>query len=675
MKIAIYGISTETEKELPNLSTEHEIVGLLDGFKIDGEIYGYPIISLEDAVRKNIDKIIVIARPGSCKAIAKRIGNTCREHNIELVDIRGKDLLQSNRVVYDFKNVQGYTRAEIIDAINSSEAVSFDLFDTLIMRNVASASDVIDLVNERLKDKSCIIDDFSMKRISVEKRLSQGYAPKLTEIYSEVVSNDCELSATELADIEFQIDFGLIVPRFESIYLISEARKVGKSVYITTDSYYSREQIEEILLANGIEDYDDVLVSCEHGVGKLNGLFNKLIAITGTPNILHIGDDELADIKSAKEAGINSFRLYSGVDFWDFIGGLGVEGQVSSLSDRIKLGMFIAKIFNSPFHFEDEERKISVRDASDLGYLFCAPLISDFVKWYGENAKEKACSNMWFCARDGYLVQKLYNSFYPEQKTDYFLTSRISAIRAGADSKKDIQYIDSMKFSGTVEDNLKCRFGIDASDVSVDDIDFSEVGLLRYSKSILNNTFVKKKNNLEYIQKLKVEKGNIAFFDFVAKGTSQMYTQHLIDNHVIGLYFLQLEPDYMKDKNLEIYPFYSEEELNDSAIFDNYYILETLLTSPSPSLDEFDNEGNPIYAAETRSEKDIACFMRAQNGIVEYVDNYLRICPKSEQKINKKLDEKFLMLMHNLEIKDKDFLNLIVEDPFFNRMTDINDVL
>ena len=48
---------------------------------------------------------------------------------------------------------------------------------------------------------------------------------------------------------------------------------------------------------------------------------------------------------------------------------------------------------------------------------------------------------------------------------------------------------------------------------------------------------------------------------------------------------------------------------------------------------------------------------------------------ESESSINKKLDEIFLTLVHNVEIRDKDFLSLTVEDPFFNRMTDITDVL
>ena len=126
---------------------------------------------------------------------------------------------------------------------------------------------------------------------------------------------------------------------------------------------------------------------------------------------------------------------------------------------------------------------------------------------------------------------------------------------------------------------------------------------------------------------------------------------------------------------MDIRPFYTEEERENSAVFDSYYILETLLTSPDPSVNEFDGRGEPVYAKETRSKKDIDCFMRAQEGILEYVDTYLSICPESERGINKELDEVMLMLIHKVEILDGDFLELTVEEPFFNRMTAITDVL
>ena len=64
-----------------------------------------------------------------------------------------------------------------------------------------------------------------------------------------------------------------------------------------------------------------------------------------------------------------------------------------------------------------------------------------------------------------------------------------------------------------------------------------------------------------------------------------------------------------------------------------------------------------------------------QDGITDYFRSYIQICPASEINVDKRLDEIFLELIHKFKILDKDFLNLKVEDPFFNRMTDITDLI
>ena len=164
-------------------------------------------------------------------------------------------------------------------------------------------------------------------------------------------------------------------------------------------------------------------------------------------------------------------------------------------------------------------------------------------------------------------------------------------------------------------------------------------------------------------------------FDFVAKGTTQMYLQKLFPQKLKGFYFLQLEPEFMADKGMEIEPFYSDEEKNTSAIFDNYYILETILTSPDPQMLEFDTDGKPVVAVETRSESDLAVFDKAQAGILSYFDEYLALVPEAARTVNKGLDEKLLELVNKILIKDEDFLSLKVEDPFFGRMTNMKDLL
>ena len=122
----------------------------------------------------------------------------------------------------------------------------------------------------------------------------------------------------------------------------------------------------------------------------------------------------------------------------------------------------------------------------------------------------------------------------------------------------------------------------------------------------------------------------------------------------------------------DIEPFYTDQEKNTSAIFDNYYILETMLTSPYPQMLEMDENGNPVFAEETRSEADIETFKRAQEGIIDYFRNYISIVPENSRTVNKGLDEKLLELVNKVQILDEEFLGIKVEDPFFDRMTDSN---
>ena len=53
----------------------------------------------------------------------------------------------------------------------------------------------------------------------------------------------------------------------------------------------------------------------------------------------------------------------------------------------------------------------------------------------------------------------------------------------------------------------------------------------------------------------------------------------------------------------------------------------------------------------------------------------MELCPQGERQVDKGLDGILLRLIHEIKITDTDFLNLVIEDPFFHRMTEITDVL
>lgn len=666
-QIAVYGIGTETERFLSQNSYKYTIVGLLDGFRETGEIYGYPIIPLSETIKKKVEMIIVVARPGSCKAIAKRIGSFCTERGIELFDVRGRNLLEANNISYDFSEISGNSRQELLQKIEDADVISFDLFDTLITRKVFAYTDIFELLDLQLRERGMIIPNFASIRLHAEKELSKNKAPHLEEIYQFVLNKTGSnfISAVELADMEWNLEQKVDIERKDVCEILKKSMSEGKTLVITTDTYYSRQQIEALLGKFELANVNNIFVSCEYGTSKTLNLFEICKQNYANKSILHIGDDEFADVEKAIEHGIESYRVYSGVDLYDSLGGLGLESEIKSFSDRIKVGMLVSNILNSPFWFEKTGQRLSVSRTSQIGYSFCAPMVTDFVLWLKKKSYEQGFKQILFGARDGYLPVKLFRQISPDTKSVYFLTSRTAAIRAGIENNADIEYVDSMKFFGSQENALSTRFGIYVDDITK----------IEREKEILKKAETQKKNYGKYIEKLDLWDKNIGMFDFVAKGTTQLFLQKLFIQHIKGYYFLQLEPEFMLDKGLDIEPFYSEEEKNDSVIFDNYYILETILTSPSPQLEEFDEQGEPVFAKETRSKSDIKVFEQAQEGIISYFEDYLSLIPEDARIENKKLDEKMLELINKIQILDDNFMNLKVEDPFFGRMTDIRNVI
>lgn len=667
--IAVYGLGSETERLLDKLGTQYHIAGLLDSFREEGEFYGKPVIALKETVEKEVGLILVAARPGSCKAIARKIEAFCKENRIAVFDIRGNDLYEKKNVVYDLKNVTGITKAEFMRRLENSEVISVDLFDTLIMRRTLFATDVIELTDEKLKEQGIVIEKFCDRRLESEKYLSQQTASTLVKIYEYMLEKyDIQnVTAQQLAELEWKLDYELVVPRREICEAAAQAYEGGKAVYIVSDTYYTKQQLVQLLDKCKITKYTQVLASCEYRTGKTQQLFEVLKKRLDGKSCIHIGDDDIADIQSARKYGISACKIYSGPELLEKAGYLGLSEFTKTLSDRIRIGIFVSVLFNSPFQFETQEKKITIRDAYELGVLLFAPMISDFVIWFKKQAENYDIKNIWFGARDGYLIKKMYDMYVKNRQSIYFLTSRTAAIRSGIQNEEDIRYIDEMRFNGTLKEQMQKRLGIT--------VDKEKSRLTDYKQEILQHAAVCRTGYQKYIAQFPVKNGDIAFFDFVAKGTCQLFMSRIVDAHLKGFYFLRLEEEQMKDRNLDIVSFYESSERDNSVIFDDYYILETMLTSPMPSVAFFDEEGSPVYVEETRSLSDIECFQKAQSGILDYFKIYTKICPNRCLTENKKLDEVLLSLIHKISIEDETFLKLKVEDAFFNRMTEMPSLI
>ena len=554
-QIVIYGIGTETERLLPELSEYFSIIGFLDGYRDNGAIYGYPILSVPEMLDAQVPLVLVVARPGSCKAIAKRIGVLCRENKIALLSIDGLDLLAKrqsgfllNPVILQ-RNLPEkavcFSAEELTQKAQLAQVISMDLFDTLLCR-MTLEQDFYQILDCRLQEMGIVFPDFAKKRLAIEKELSRHTAPRLKEIYycllqdvqadeSEVIEHladagigsivehtDCAkehtgiaTAANMLAEFEWQQDLRVLCERTEMCELYRNWVQQGYTVVITTDMFYSKKQIADLLAQFDLNGYADIFVSCEYGTGKDGDLFDRVREAYWAYEILHIGDDARKDYTCATEHGLWAAKIASVSDCCEASGMFGMEDAVESaaLSDRVKYGMFFAKLFNSPFF--EPAMPVHIQNAKQVAYLFCAPIITDFMLW--------------------------------------------------------------------------------------------------------------------------------------------------------------LEPETMADKQLCIESFFASD--SKSSIYESYYILETILTALHPQVLAFDESGKPVYAKETRTQEDLECVARMQDAIEEYFAQYLSVVPPSKRSDEKEVSVQLLHAIHHFPMTAEDFLALTVEDPFFNRMTDLRDVL
>lgn len=623
-RIALYGTGSYTEVILKNVF-DYNFIGVMDGFKTDGTFCGYDILDCDGILAKDTEIIIIIARSNNTKIIYNRIADFCNENNIIAMNIYGEVLLKLQDSFIENNEYFKKNEDELKKLIDENEVISFDIFDTLIMRYTLLPDDVFELI-ERKKG----IKDFAkIRRKSVKYSNADIY-----EIYDEYQKNMgiTDEEKQKLINFEVETERTVLTPRHKMVEMFNYAISRGKPVYLISDMYLTKEILECVLKDLGIEGYKNVFVSCEYKMLKSQGLFGKYKEIVKAESYLHIGDNLEADGIYAGINGISFYPIKSAYEMMNISSYNEAINMVKSLSDRLLLGLFMAEAFNNPFELYNSKGKLKISSAYKRSYLFFAPLISCFMIWLINSVKNSELDGIFFGARDGYLISKLYEKTKDILGAElprgiYFLISRFAGCIACATDEEDIEYFSSYAYIGNPNDMLKERFFISPKEI----IDYGESEnikkyVLRYKDEIIKIAGKMRKNYLKYIDNIGfLNKKNIAFFDFVSSGTCQMCLNKLLNTESKGFYFIHIISDYWKKRVLDIRALYKAGnafEIN-NCLFDNYLLLEYIMASFEPTLRHFDNEGKPVFIKDDRTEDEICIIKKVQEAIEQYYSMYL----------------------------------------------------
>ncbi|MGO4997465.1 HAD hydrolase-like protein [Oribacterium sp. Sow4_G1_1] len=200
--------------------------------------------------------------------------------------------------------------------------ISFDIFDTLILRNVERPKDLFYLVEKQVPDKRVV--GFHDKRISAEKIARRKLGTKeinINDIYNYLDIDDIVLKEKlKSKEIELELSSCSANPKIKEFF--ERAICNGNEVIIISDMYLPKEVIEAMLKRCGISGYKKLYVSNSYNANKMTGkLFEIAISELGISkkNIVHIGDSIKADFLGANKAGIKAVLVHRKNRFRRFI--------------------------------------------------------------------------------------------------------------------------------------------------------------------------------------------------------------------------------------------------------------------------------------------------------------------------------------------------------------------
>lgn len=654
-KIVIYGKGPKT-KQILDACPDYNIEGLMDGTLSGGYIHNKKILTPDEVAVIKPDVVVVVAKVESMAIIYKRIGEFCYNHKLPLFGINGKDLFDYYGIG-TFRSINSpyfsKSEEELKAQIQEHEIISFDIFDTLIMRKTYNPLDVFEIVGSKAKRLGLIFDDFFGLRRKAEME-NPVREVNLYEIYNEFqrLTGITDAEREQLCDLEIEVEKQVLIRRDKMVEIFEYAKQTGKSVYLISDMYLPQQVVEQILADLGIVGYKKLYLSNTLRQAKWCGLFERFKKEVPGKSYLHIGDNEEADGNYGRQAGIDVYLIKKAVDMLEISSYVSIKKNLKNTNGRSLVGLFASRAFNDPFCLYHTDGRLEVSRVGDVGYLFTGALLTTFVLWIVESMKNGDYEDILFSARDGYLLIKLYQFALETLGLDrlpkgiYFQTSRKVCAAASMQNETDIEWLARVPTYNSYEQMMHDRFEVPVEEVLPYDWDH-ETDVFSYAMKHCDKIYRSSRrirmNYWKYMDKIGLRMGTkYAFLDFCATGTCQYFLGKVVPYQLQGLYFCRYFCDgnivnqISADALFENYAFYAAE----SYFYEHYLFLETIMTSPDPTLTSIDDQGEPVYGAEERSEEQRQYVKDMHEAIEAFFKDYVSCLYVPEQGIDKEIADR-----------------------------------
>lgn len=364
----------------------------------------------------------------------------------------------------------GVTRAPGRAAI---AVCSFDVFDTFLLRRCTDPNGVFErayelspasrshphamasYVQHRIQAEGRARKTAMQERRTVEVHIDEIYACFPFRLFGLDKS-----AREELVAAEFAAEIDLCRVNHDILRLYRDAQRNGQRVGFISDTYWSATQLGHLLTACCPDlRWDFLYASSAHGTGKSDKLFARYLAgeRIDPASALHIGDNDRADIKGARDHGIRA-RYYPQASAV-FAAQLQRESAVYELlcstpASRLDDG---ARTLRRVVATQTPERSA----AFTLGVSSLGPVMTAFDAFVADRAERLraggANAAVAFLGRDGFLSHRIWRAIHGDTAAYVEINRRVSLVGSAAtpapliDLIRKITRIDATTFGDIIK--------------------------------------------------------------------------------------------------------------------------------------------------------------------------------------------------------------------------------
>ena len=287
------------------------------------------------------------------------------------------------------------------DLIKQHDVISFDLFDTLLIRSFIKPNDLFYYLERKF---SCL--NFATNRENAEKiyysKNTENKEANIDDIY-----NNMNHRYRFLKKVELNYEYNDLEERKDIKLIYEYARNTCKRIIIVTDTYFKRDFILNLLNKNNYKDFYKVYISNELNKRKDNGsLWRYILDDLGVSpdRIIHFGDNRRSDVIIASKFSIKGIFIKKiSKQFFEQNKVYKNFYKQNKQSEIIPLvcGLLAKQKFLYP----------NMSYWESIGYQLAGPLGLSYCAWILDSIyyKYPNISTCLFVARDGYILKEIFD--------------------------------------------------------------------------------------------------------------------------------------------------------------------------------------------------------------------------------------------------------------------------